>query len=37
MTWRDKLELGVKEDAPIAKTILPPSQIRGPELFVDHR
>ena len=37
MTWRDKLELGVKEDAPISKDHLPPSQIRGPELLIDHR
>ena len=33
MTWRDKLELGVKEDALHGKDNLPPSQIRGPELL----
>ena len=32
MTWKDKLELGLKEDAPFRKDNLPPSQIRGPEL-----
>ena len=32
MTWRDKLELGLKEDAAYRKDNLPPSQIRGPEL-----
>jgi hypothetical protein len=32
MTWRDKLELGLKEDAPSRKDNLPPSQVRGPEL-----
>jgi hypothetical protein len=37
MTWRDKLELGVKEDAPYRKDNLSPSRIRGPELLVDHR
>jgi hypothetical protein len=32
MTWRDKLELGLKENAAYRKDNLPPSQIRGPEL-----
>jgi hypothetical protein len=32
MTWRDKLELGLKEDAAFRKDNLPPSQVRGPEL-----
>ena len=32
MAWRDKLELGLKEDAAYRKDNLPPSQIRGPEL-----
>ena len=32
MTWRDKLELGLKEDAAYRKVNLPLSQIRGPEL-----
>ena len=32
MTWRDKLELGLKEDAPFRKDNLPPSQVRGPEI-----
>jgi hypothetical protein len=32
MTWRAKLELGLKEDAPYRKDNLPPSQVRGPEL-----
>jgi hypothetical protein len=32
MTWRDKLELGLKEDAAFRKDNLPPSQIRGPEV-----
>lgn len=27
MTWRDKLELGLKEDAPYRKDNLPDSQI----------
>ena len=29
MTWRDKLELGLKEDAAYRKDNLPPGQIRG--------
>ena len=32
MTWKDKLELGLKEDAPYRKDNLPPGQVRGPEL-----
>lgn len=28
MTWRDKLELGLKEDAPYRKDNLPPSRGR---------
>ena len=32
MTWRDKLELGLKDDAAFRKDNLPPSQVRGPEL-----
>jgi hypothetical protein len=32
MTWRDKLELGLKEDAPFRKDNLPASQVRGPEI-----
>jgi hypothetical protein len=31
MTWKDKLELGLKEDAPYRKDNLPPSQVRGEE------
>jgi hypothetical protein len=32
MTWRDKLELGLKEDAGHRKDNLTPSEIRGPEI-----
>ncbi len=32
MTWKDKAEIGLKEDALYRKDNLPPSQIRGPEL-----
>jgi hypothetical protein len=32
MTWLDKLEIGLKEDAPFRKDNLPTSQVRGPEL-----
>jgi len=32
MTWRDKLELGLKEDAAFRKDNLSPDQVRGPEL-----
>jgi hypothetical protein len=29
MTWIDKLEIGLKEDAPFRKDNFPPSQVRG--------
>lgn len=32
MTWKDKLELGLKKDAPFRKDNLPDSQVRGPEI-----
>jgi hypothetical protein len=32
MTWRDKLELGLKNDAAYRKDNLTPSEIRGPEI-----
>jgi hypothetical protein len=32
MTWKDKLELGLKEDAPFRKDNLPATEIAGPEL-----
>ncbi len=32
MTWKDKLELGLKEDAPYRKDNLPASEVTGPEL-----
>jgi hypothetical protein len=32
MTWKDKAELGIKEDAAFRKDNLPPSQIRGEEI-----
>jgi hypothetical protein len=32
MTWKDKLEIGLKEDAPFRKDNLPESQVRGPEI-----
>lgn len=32
MTWRDKLELGLKDDAAYRKDNLTPSEIRGPEI-----
>jgi hypothetical protein len=31
MTWKDKLELGLKEDAPFRKDNLPDQEVRGPE------
>jgi hypothetical protein len=31
MTWRDKLEIGLKEDAPFRRDNLPAHQVRGPE------
>jgi len=32
MTWKDKLEIGLKEDAPYRKDNLPEQQVRGPEV-----
>lgn len=32
MTWRDKLEIGLKENAPFRKDNLPTSEVSGPEL-----
>ena len=32
MTWKDKLEIGLKEDAPFRKDNLPEKQVRGPEV-----
>jgi hypothetical protein len=32
MTWRDKLELGLKENAAYRKDNLPPCQVRGIEV-----
>jgi len=32
MTLKDKLEIGLKEDANYRKDNLPPSQVRGPEI-----
>jgi hypothetical protein len=32
VTWKDKLEIGLKEDAPYRKDNLPPSQVRGPQV-----
>ena len=32
MTWKDRLEIGLKEDTPYRKDNLPESQIRGPEI-----
>ena len=32
MTLKDKLEIGLKEDAPYRKDNLPPNQVRGPQL-----
>ena len=31
MTWKDKLEIGLKEDAPFRKDNLPASEQQGPE------
>jgi hypothetical protein len=31
VTWKDKLEIGLKEDAPYRKDNLPASEVRGPE------
>ena len=32
MTWKDKLEIGLKEDAPFRKDNLPANEIHGPEI-----
>lgn len=32
MTWKDKLEIGLKEDAPYRKDNLPANQVRGPQV-----
>ena len=32
MTWKDKAELGLKQDAPFRKDNLPEQQVRGPEI-----
>jgi hypothetical protein len=32
MTLKDKLEIGLKEDAPFRKDNLPENQVRGPEV-----
>ncbi len=32
MTWKDKLEIGLKEDAPYRRDNLPQSQVRGPQI-----
>jgi hypothetical protein len=32
MTWKDKLEIGLKPDAPHRKDNLPEQEVRGPEL-----
>jgi hypothetical protein len=32
MTWKDKLEIGLKEDAPYRKDNLPEHQVRGAEI-----
>ena len=32
MTWKDKLEIGLKGDAPFRKDNLPLSEVRGPEI-----
>jgi hypothetical protein len=32
MTWRDKLEIGLKDDARFRKDNLPESQVRGPQI-----
>ena len=31
MTWRDKLELGLKDDAAFRRDNLPPEEVHGPE------
>ena len=35
MTWKDKLELGLKEDAPCRKNNLPATDITGPNCRQD--
>ena len=32
MTWRDKLEIGIKKDAPYREDNLPPEQATGPKV-----
>lgn len=32
MTWKDKLEIGLKPDAPIRKDNLPKQEVRGPQI-----
>ena len=32
MTWRDKLEIGLKENAQYRKDNLPPDEVVGPEV-----
>lgn len=32
MTWKDKMEIGLKNDAPFRKDNLSPDQVRGPEI-----
>jgi len=32
MTWKDKLELGLKNDAPFRKDNLPEQEVKGPEV-----
>lgn len=32
MTWKDKLEIGLKEDAPFRKDNLPQEEIQGPQI-----
>jgi hypothetical protein len=32
MTWKDKLEIGLKNDAPFRKDNLAPDQVHGPEI-----
>ena len=32
MTWKDKMEIGLKNDAPFRKDNLAPDQVHGPEI-----
>jgi hypothetical protein len=32
MTWKDKLEIGLKPDAPLRKDNLPKQEVRGPQI-----